>query len=200
MDSDPSLIMNSFERVPSLFQSTETGRPFERCAACDRYLLDDNAQYVIEKAFRAYPGFDARETVFEYALCTDCRDELMSGFSDESSRRLRAYFDSHIDLEARRKRLVGSGETETTLESWLSECVVTGEPVAEMDEYQVYCECLGPNMLYTFAPFVIGGRAMDEVADLLSNQTLDELNGFADDILGLPPELEELFTRRVVIL
>ena len=200
MDSESPLFGHFFERVPPIFQSTESGQPFDRCAACDKYLLDDDSQYVIEKAFRSYRGFDARETVFEYALCVDCRDDLMSEFSEESSQRIRAYFESRIDHEARRQRLLTADVTEASLSPWISSCIVSGEPVEDLDEYQVYCECMGPYMLYTYAPFLIGGKVMDEVADLLSNKTLDELNGFADDILGLPPELEELFTRRVVIL
>ena len=114
--------------------------------------------------------------------------------------RIRDYFDEKIDHEARRNRLFAVEESNEGLQPWISSCIVSGEPVEDLEEYQVYCECQGPFMLYTYAPFLIGGPVMDEVADLLSNKTLDELNGFADEILGLPPELEELFTRRVVIL
>ena len=200
MESDGIIYTDHFEPVPEIFRSTETGEAFDRCAVCDRYLLDDGTTYVIEKAFRSYQGFDARETVFEYALCTDCRDDLTAELSAESLQRIQDYFRSRVDVVARRQRLVDDDPTSVHLEPWISHCMVSGQSIGEMTEFQVYCECDGPHMLYGYSPFLLGGQTMDEIADLLSNKTLDELNGFADDILGLPPELEELFARRVVLL
>ncbi len=200
MDPESQPYADHFEPVPPIFQSTETGRAFERCVACDRFLLDDTTQYVIEKAFRSYEGFDARETIFEYALCVDCRDALMEELSEESLQRMQNYFASHVAVAVRRLRLIESAQSNVQLDPWISTCMISGAPVQELNEYQVYCECQGPNMLYSYAPFTIGGPVMDEIAELLSNKTLDELDGFADDILGLPPELEELFKRRVVLL
>lgn len=200
MEPDDILYTEHFEPVPEIFRSTETGRPFERCAMCDRFLLDAGTTYIVEKAFRSYKGFDARETVFEYALCTDCRDSLTAELSTESRQRIQDYFESRVDIVARRHRLVDSDPSGVRLGPWISRCLVSDEPVGEMDEFQVYCECDGPHMLYGYSPFLLGGKVMDQIADLLSNKTLDELNGFADDILGLPPELEELFARRVVLL
>lgn len=200
MESDGYLYTEHFEPVPELFQSTDSGKPFERCSMCDRYLLDYDTNYVIEKAFRSYKGFDARETVFEYALCYDCRDTLIAEFSKESMERIRDYFSRRVDVDERRRRLINEAPDGVTLEPWVSNCLISGEPTAEMEEFQVFCECDGPFMLYGYSPYVLGGNVMDEVADLLSAKTLDELNGFADDVLGLPPELEELFTRRIVLM
>ena len=200
MESDGYLYTEHFEPVPEIFRSTETGEPFERCAMCDRYLLDHDTSYVVEKAFRSYRGYKARETVFEYALCYDCREELTSEFSRESMERIQNYFAERVDMVARRQKLIEDAPEGLELDPWVSRCIVTGEPVSEMEEYQVFCECEGPLMLYGYSPYVLGGAAIDEIMELLSAKTLDELNGFADDVLGLPPELEELFTRRVVLL
>ncbi|MDX1741622.1 MAG: hypothetical protein R3178_10025, partial [Rhodothermales bacterium] len=60
MEPDGYLYTEHFEPVPEIFQSTETGQAFERCSMCDRYLLDYDTNYVIEKAFRSYRGFDTR--------------------------------------------------------------------------------------------------------------------------------------------
>jgi hypothetical protein len=200
MESEEFLYTEHFEPVPELFHSTETGRPFERCGMCDRHLLGPDSSYVIEKAFRSYSGFEAREVVFEYALCSNCRDKFTSELSRESLERVRDYFMRRVDVKARRKKLIEEEPEAVRLEPWVSSCLVSGEPVSEMDEFQIFCECDGPVMLYGYSPYLLSGKVMDEIADLLSAKTLDELNGFANDVLGLPPELEELFTRRVVLL
>ena len=36
-------------------------------------------------------------------------------------------------------------------------------------------------------------QALDEMVELLSEKSLDILNGFKDDITGMPPDLHELF-------
>ncbi len=200
MESDEYLYTEHFEPVPELFRSTETGQPFERCGMCERYLLDYDTNYVIEKAFRSYQGFDARETVFEYALCYECRDRLTAEFSRESMERIRDYFSERVDLHARRRKLIGEAPQGLQVQPWISSCLISGEPTDQMDEFQIYCECDGPFMLYGYSPYLLSGKVMDDIADLLSTKTLDELNGFADEVLGLPPELEELFTRRVVLI
>ena len=201
MEFDGFLFTEHFEPIPELFQSTETGRPFERCSMCDQYLLDEDASsYVVEKAFRSYRGYEARETVFEYALCFDCQLKLKAEFSRESMERIQDYFKERVDVAARREMLIEEAPDGLELDPWVSRCIVTGEPVSEMEEYQVFCECDGPYMLYGYSPYSLGGAAVDEIVQLLSAKTLDELNGFADDVLGLPPELAELFTRRVVLL
>lgn len=186
--------------VPQIFRSTETGDLIERCAVCDRPLLDSSTDYVIEKAFRSYQGFDSRETIFEYALCSACRDELMAELSRESLERIQGFFSARVDVALRRLQMLNAAESEPDVGPWISSCLVSGEPIDDLEEYQIYCECRGHNILPSRPPFLIGGPVLDEIADLLSNKTLDELNGFADDILGLPPELEELFRRRVVLL
>jgi hypothetical protein len=42
-------------------------------------------------------------------------------------------------------------------------------------------------------PLILGMKALDEMVQLLSNKSLDELNDFKDRITGMPPDLRELF-------
>ncbi len=197
MKLPPLYITDEYVEIPALFRSDATGEPFDHCLVCNRYLLGDNTQYLVEKAFRSYKGFEARDTIFEYALCMPCREQMSEMLSAESKSRIEAYFEEHVDFVARRTQLLSSGQRD--VESWLETCLITCHPASELEEFQVFCECAGEHMLFTYLPYMVGGPAMDEIANLLSDKTIDELNGFSDEFLGLPPELEDIFTRRVVL-
>jgi hypothetical protein len=84
----------------------------------------------------------------------------------------------------------GPDPEDVDLDDWLDACIVHGTAPEEMDEYQILGHCVGDEMLVTHLPLMIGSAAMDEVAQLLSNETLDELGGFRDEYFGLPPELK----------
>ena len=176
--------------IPPAFYSEETSTPFQRCLGCDRYLLENGTQYVVEKAYRRYPDFGTQDTIFEYAMCLECFVQLQEAMSEESMNRVRAYFDRHVDLYDRRSTLLK--KESVLLEDWMDRCLVKGTPVSEMDEYQIFGHCDGKDLLFTLFPYAIGGEAIDEISLLLSNKTLGEIDGFMEDHFGLPPELRKL--------
>ena len=49
-------------------------------------------------------------------------------------------------------------------------------------------------------PYVIGGAAVDEIAHMLSNKTIDDLRGFMGDNFGIPPEFRDLFKDRTPVI
>lgn len=198
MDLPELYIINEFVPVPRVFYSDATQEPFAACIDCGRHLLEDGTQYIVEKAFRSYKGFEARDTVFEYALCLECRDALSETLSAESKERIDAYFAERTDLVKRREALLSDGKLD--VDEWIGRCVVTGERTSAMEEYQILCQCDGSDMLFGYVPYAIGGNAIDEVVSLLSNATIDELNGFSDQHLGIPPELEDIFAKRVLLI
>lgn len=85
---------------------------------------------------------------------------------------------------------VPSAGASPDLDRWLDHCIIHGTPVEELSEFQLIGHCQGREMLVTHMPFVIGGEAMDEILQLLSNETLDELGGFRDEHFGPPPALK----------
>ena len=176
--------------IPPTFHSDETSAPFQRCLGCDRFLLENGTQYFIEKAYRKYPGYDTQDTVFEYAMCFDCFTQLQGAMSEESMLRVRGYFDQHVDLFDRRSSLLGKDSL--AVEDWLSQCLVKGTPISEMNEFQIFGHCDGEDLLFTLFPYAIGSEAIDEISTLLSNKTLGEIDGFMDEHFGLPPELRKL--------
>jgi hypothetical protein len=183
-------ILREFVDIPKVFHSSETDKPFSHCVSCERFLLADNEQYVIEKAIKNYQKFNTSDTIFEYAMCMECYERIQKSLSDTSKQNIENYFNQNVDLVSRRDALVREGDLRA--ENWISSCVVKGTPVRDLNEYQVVCQCVGDKMLFTYLPFMIGGDAMDEVVQLLSNKTIGEIDGLYGDFFGLSPELSDL--------
>lgn len=174
--------------IPDLFYSSETNAPFEHCLICDQALLDGSTEYLIEKGYRHFEAYDVEETVFGYALCLDCHATLSQSFSTLSKQRCQSYLADHVDLSQRTASLLGADEVEPS--RWTRHCIVHDTPKEELREYQMLAHCHGESMILTHLPLMIGGPAMDDLIQRLSNETLDELGGFRDDYFGLPPELK----------
>lgn len=174
--------------LPESLYSTETDEPFAECLVCDRSLLDGSTEYLIEKGYRQYGAFDVQETVFGYAVCMDCHAMMRDSFSELSMRRCRAYLFEHVDLANRTKELLASAKPDPA--DWTRQCIVHDTPKEALEEYQLMAHCQGEEMLLTHLPLLLGGPAIDELTQRLSNETIDDLGGLRDEYFGLPPELE----------
>lgn len=174
--------------LPSTFYAEDTEAPFETCLACDRALLEGSTEYVIEKGYRSFEEYDVQETVFGYALCLDCHASLSKSFSASSKRRCQSYLSSHVDLPQRTASLLAAESIDPT--QWTQRCIVHDTPKSELQEYQLLAHCHGEDLLLTHLPLMIGGPAVEELVQRLSNETLDELGGFRDEYFGLPPKLK----------
>jgi hypothetical protein len=58
----------------------------------------------------------------------------------------------------------------------------------------------GDKMLVGEFPYIISLEAMEELTELLSDETKDEFDDFKKNLLGGPPELEELLKGRPVLV
>mgnify|MGYP000507098918 CR=1 FL=1 len=88
-------------KIPKEFYSFETNSPFERCIECDKFLLDDDTEYIIEKAVKNYKGYPAKDVVFDYAICMDCADRMRKQISKESWEKMMQYFQENMDVHTR---------------------------------------------------------------------------------------------------
>ena len=86
------------------------------------------------------------------------------------------------------------------LDDWLSKCFFKGDEITEMNEYQLVAQFNGNKMLMNMPPMIIGEKAMEEMAELLSDKTVDEMNGFREKFLGPSPEIEELIYGKKLIM
>lgn len=178
--------------IPPTFYAEDTGAPFDECLVCGQSLRDGSVDYVIEKGFRSYEGYDVQETVFGYALCMPCHATLSNSFSDASEQRCSSFLNEHMDLPERTAALLPDAEDVAVNPSdWTQQCVVYGTPKEDLKEYQLLAHCRGEEMLVTHLPLMIGGPAIEALVERLSNKTLDELGGFRDEHFGVPPELQQ---------
>ena len=177
--------------IPPLFRNHD-GAMFRRCLECEVDLVASGDPYVIEKAFRVYPGFGTTDTVFEYAICLPCMERLYETYSKESRAAIEEYFYANETFLARSVgRLIaveeGLGED---LGDWIGTCALSGRPVADLEEYQIAALCTGEELVLSHLPWLISGEAIDGLLGLLSNETIDQLDDFSRRHFGLPPEFD----------
>ena len=185
--AEEHIFLTNFEPIPKVFWSDLTGKPFEQCIMCERHLLEDGTQYLVEKAIKTYKGRYVKDTVFEYAICMDCRDTMHEKLSEESRVALSGYFNSRFN-PAERVAKYEHG----TVEERLKHCLLEGEEPSEGGEYQIYALCDGSDMINDLMPFMIRGESLEAVMHLISAKSLDELNGFMKENFTGPPEFKEI--------
>jgi len=184
-----------FIKIPSLFHSDLTQEPFRNCIHCNKDLLQPGTLYMIEKAFVQTQPHRTRSTLMEYAMCIDCWQEIKKTLSIESLERINAFFAKHVDME---KRLASLAD-KTDFNDWLTECIVSGKPADGMKEFQVACQCDGQHMVLHHLPYMLSGVVADELMELLSAQTLGEMDDFKRKLTSPSPDFEELFNRKKVL-
>lgn len=198
MDKDKTQIIKEFIEIPKLFYSTDKEKPFSNCISCDKYLLQSHTPYVIEKAVKQYPEYNTTDVIFEYAMCMECYLEIHESMSLDSKSNIEQYFLENVDLNKRRKSLLENEEL--LIDNWTSNCIIKGTPVKELNEYQIACQCDGEYLLFTNMPFIIGNLALDEMMQLLSNQTIGEIRGFYDKFFSPDPDIKKLFDEPKFVL
>jgi len=183
--------------IPEQFFSDSEGKPFEKCVVCGKNLLEEGTPYVIEKAMKNYEGYEFRSTVFEYAMCLDCYQEMQKGMSEQSMHNLQMYYQDFMAARGNQPMMINLADFD--LNEWLSKCFFKGKPVNEMKEYQLIGQFNGRHMVMNTPPMAIGEEVMEEMAGLLSEKTKGEMDRFREQFLGPPPEIEELIYGRKLI-
>jgi hypothetical protein len=181
-----------FDEIPSIFYSDLTAEPFKHCFQCDRELLNSGVSYIIEKAFKQLLPHQTKSTIFEYAMCLNCYEKIRHSFSAKSIENMQLFFGQRIDFEKRSESIAGKKD-HFNVDHWISNCLVSDSPISELKEFQIACHCIGKNIIYDQFPYMISGEVMDEVIELISNQTQGEMDGFKDRLNRPSPEIEELF-------
>ncbi len=176
-------------RIPKILHSYSTGEQFTHCVDCEKFLLDDEVTYFIEKAIRQYrkEGYMAKDVLFEYAICVQCAEQVRDKMSISSRNAMENY------MMKNRSTNVNKSSKELC-------CIIKGESIENDEEYQMFTVCQGNHMVTT-QPVVIGADALEELSELISIETKEELDQLANDFFGPPPELEELLpSYRIPIL
>ncbi|MDF9797506.1 hypothetical protein OKW21_002769 [Catalinimonas alkaloidigena] len=184
--------------IPSIFHPFEKDEPFSHCVSCNSLLLENETEYVIEKAIRQYPEYGTTDVIFEYAMCLECALKMRNELSRESLERVQAYMTEKSNLIEQSQKLRASHNWD--INEWIGNCAFTGQSIKDQNEYQIFAHCRGNQMVFSMMPYMISSQAMDEMAELLSEKTQDELNRFVNDNFGIPPELKKPILDNPVIL
>lgn len=183
--------------IPKEFHSFSTGALFENCIECDANLLDGEHEYFIEKAIKQYEGFSAHDVIFEYAICLSCAEKMRKSMSTESMKTIELYFSQNLDF-GRRMKLIQDNINNPI--AWMDECLLKGTQKNTINEYQIYAHCKGHHLDVSQMPYMVSGAALEEISSLLSNETLDEMDGFSKRHFGPPPEFSNPTPKRRVVL
>jgi len=183
--------------IPNELYEYSTGKPFENCLICNRFLLNDKVEYIVEKAYRKHPDVEAEEVIFDYAICQHCANNMMQELSSESMANIQMYFAENVSPE--KLGPIPSDKRER-IQYMLNHCMVKGTPKTNTQEYQVVAKCKGHHLQQNSFPIMLSFDALDELTELLSTQTQDTLNNFRDQFFPVPPEFEDLFKSRPVLV
>lgn len=184
-------------RIPKIFFSSETGKPFENCMVCNTFLLKDGVSYAVEKVVRQIPSMKIKEVLFEYAICSNCMMTMYNKLSIESRQRIQDYFLQHARPEKRQLDLEnGKG---SRAQSWVRRCMIKGTLISKAPEYQLTAQFNGRNLQDDHMPFAISLEAIEEINSLLSVETREEMDDFTGKYFSGPPEVAELLRNRRLI-
>ena len=176
--------------IPKVFFSDLTGAPIKSCISCECDLIGTNVPYLIEKALKPYNGYQSFSTVFEYAICMSCAEAMKGTISTLSMKRINQYFVENIDFEKRRRIILESESTD--YQTRLNNCMVKGLDAKEVGELQIYAQCVGDRMVSGEFPYMVSGVALDEVVNLLSPKSIDDLDRFKNEVVEGPSEFQDL--------
>lgn len=172
MESD-----HNSQEIPEELYSFNTGKPFDKCSDCERDLLRPGELYVIEKAFRQYEGYTAKDVVFECAICLHCAERIKNELSEESMANMMRFYEEMM-----------TGSQQLPEGDTLSHCVVTGRKKEDLASYQVNALCEGGRLSLFQPPYLVSAAVLDDMNDILSESTRDFLDDYSQKFVGPTPE------------
>ncbi|MCC5918713.1 MAG: hypothetical protein JJU02_15440 [Cryomorphaceae bacterium] len=140
-----------------------------QCNICEKALNREDT-FVSEKAWKNYGefGFSA---IFELVMCTDCLEAKQGEISRESRENLQTF-------------MLGLAPVDST------KCIVTGKLLVDCEYVQGAAIFNDGEVQEAF----LSDEAMEQIQALLSAETLDFLDGFAEEQLGPPGAWKDLFS------
>lgn len=166
--------------IPKIFYDYLESAPISSCKVCKTNLLDPAQPYMIEKAFRRHNMLEKDTIMFEMAICLPCAQEMRNELSVKSRKHIESFMAENMDQE----KLFDKDRP------MFEECLISGVPIVEEEEYQIYGYFLGEQMIEEPKPYALSGTVVEQIADLLSDQTIDFLDDFMGKHFGIPPEYE----------
>jgi hypothetical protein len=168
--------------IPENLYAEDSQQPHQHCMICNTHL-HEHANYGIQKVYKNYPDQEEPQVLFDFALCMPCMEKARAELSIESRQRIDAFMRSKmLDLS-----YDGIDPRERYKEK---QCTLSGQALSEAGDYQVMAICSGNKLIDS--PIYISGEILEEIHELLSAKSKDELDRFTENNLDWPPELKAL--------
>lgn len=175
---------------PELLAKSLPEKPL--CLFCEKDLKASNEPYMAEAAFRQYPDKEIIDTVFSYSICISCYDREKGSLSKDSVESMQKFFEERVNIENLQDHLDDR--------FGLSKCAVSGINVKELEAFQIGALCQGDMLADGFAAMVFSEDVIDELTMILSDHTREQLKRFRDKLPAIPPEFEDLFKDKPLVL
>lgn len=182
--------------IPSSFYSFHNKGPFRKCIECERDLLKADCGYVIEKAIKNHPEYHVSDVIFDYAVCMDCATRLHNELSKESIQNIQNFFTERLNVQERSRKI---SEANGDVNKLISYCMISHEEVGKSSEYQIFAHCIGNKINLQNPPYMLSSKVLNELSELLSEKTRDDLNEFFNRHFSPDPSLMEPTLRLVLI-
>lgn len=154
--------------------SSFSGKPLMVCQTCAREMTPGEV-FLIAKAF------SSKKCVMETVQCLECQTDVQQGLSERSKENLRLYGG---------RRLREFFEDPLARQFYYLEepsCVITTERIADTDTFELYT--VNPSFSEAEDYFFVGPTAVEQMADLLSEQTRKNWERFLESIQPKNPEI-----------
>ncbi|MBV7441692.1 hypothetical protein KRX57_09685 [Weeksellaceae bacterium TAE3-ERU29] len=154
-----------------------TEQPFETCNVCGNSLQDQ--LYFVEKAYQKNKENGQFFVVFEFAICSNCRMDMLKGISNQSLTKMQMYMHDYTPEIENPEREID-----------FNTCTFTKEPLQNYDEYHMVATISKDK--YYIPPVIMGGKIMEEYQELLSDKTKGFYDDFYNDFVDIPPALAKI--------
>ncbi|MBI1183996.1 hypothetical protein GC194_06980 [bacterium] len=217
------MIFGKQKDIPNIFYDTVNEAPITHCKFCEKELLVGKEPYVIEKSFRrketineyascmtcaekmqARMSKESKKAIEEYMLqhadfenryrqvaqIEHKKQQLHQqiDFVDEEETDIAKMAAIEAELQACEKEL------ENLYDEWFNTCLIKGSKRSDEEEYVVQGMFVGNKMLESHMyPHMLGAAAMEEIQELLSAETREEMDRIKDEFFVVPPEFADLF-------
>lgn len=179
-----SFFSNFNQDIPEEFFNSENHQPHTECSICGDSLT--RGMYFIEKAYQRTHDKTEFTLIFEYAICEDCKKDMMKSISKESFRNIQ-----HFVMEMGDSFDFGNIDSNKISTNYLmTHCMASGKSIDELNEYHLLGIFSGDKMMQF--PILYGDSFIEEYSDLLSDETKGFFDDLFNDITIIPPALAKI--------
>ena len=175
--------------IPPIFYSDSSEQKFLFCLECNKFLLEPDTPYYIEKYIKHYKKYQTTDTLIEYAICLSCSKKLKQSYSKKSIKLMEEYFAENFDVTTRLEKM--QNITHDGVESLISHCIIKNIERDKLENYQLIGLCMGEKLIidcdpYENKPFILSEYALNEMLSPVSKKTRAAIDAFLEKHFGIP--------------